>query len=73
MGSLLETESAITAWLRSRLVQVNIDLGVAKWSMTTITDGLASVNEAGGLVRDELHRAERVGLQLHDGLFKAWA
>jgi hypothetical protein len=29
------------------------------------------MNEVDRLVRDEFHRAERVGLQLHDGLFEA--
>jgi len=73
MGCLFETETAITARLRARLIQIDIDLGVAKWSRTTVTDGLAAMNETDRLVRDELHRAERVGLQLHHGLFEARA
>ena len=79
--------------------QINIDLGMAKWSrtyekfprqkfqgffrgregsglalgwLTTVTDSLAAMNDADRLVCDELHRAERVGLQFHDGLFEAW-
>jgi hypothetical protein len=71
MGCLFETEPAITARLRAGLVQVNVDLGMAKWTSATVTDGLAAVNEADGLVRNELHRTKGVGLQLHDGLLEA--
>jgi len=73
MGSLLETETTITARLRTRLIQINIDLGMAEWSRSTVTDGLAAVDEEDRLVRDEFHRTERVGLQLHGGLFEARA
>jgi hypothetical protein len=47
--------------------------GLALGCLTTVTDGLAAMNETDRLVRDELYRAERVGLQLHHGLFKARA
>jgi len=73
MGSLLKSEPTITAWLRTGLVQVDVDLGMAKWTDTAVTDCLAAVDEADGLVRDELHRAERIGLQVHHGLLEARA
>jgi hypothetical protein len=47
--------------------------GLALGRLTTVTDGLAAVDDADGLVRDELHRTEWVGLQLHGGLFEAGA
>jgi len=71
MGSLFETEPAITTRMRARFVQIDVDLGMAKWSRPTVTDGLATVNEAYGLIRNELHRAKGVGLQIHDGLLEA--
>jgi len=71
MGSLFETEPAITARMRARFIQINVDLGMSKWSSATVTDGLASVNELDGLIRYELHRADRVWLQLHGGLLEA--
>lgn len=51
--------------------QINVDLGMSKWSSATVTNGLTSVNVLDGLVRYELHRAERVWLQLHGGLLEA--
>jgi len=62
MWSLFETEPAIAAWLRAWFVQINVDLGMAKWSNAAVAGGFAAMDEANGLVCDELHRAERVGL-----------
>jgi len=73
MRSLLETETTISARLRTGFIHIDINLGVTKWSITAITDGPAAVNEANGFIRDELHCAERVGLELHYGLFEARA
>jgi len=71
MGSLFETEPAITARMRARFVQINVDLGMSKWSSATVTDGLACVNDSDGLICYELHRAERIWLQLHASLLEA--
>jgi len=62
MRILFVSEPAITARSRSRFVQVNVDFWMSQRPRSTVTDGLAAVNEADWLVREELHRTEWIGL-----------
>jgi len=62
MWDLFVSKPAITARSRSGFVQVDVDFRMSQRSRTTVTDGFAAVNEKDGLVREELHRTERIGL-----------
>jgi len=69
---LFEPQSTVSARTRSRLIQIDVDLGVPKRSASTVTYSLATVNYADGFLCYQLHRADRVRLQFHRGLFESW-
>jgi len=62
MRNLFVSKPAITARPRSGFVQVDVDFWMAQWPRATVTDRFAAINETDGLVREELHRTERIGL-----------
>lgn len=62
MRILFVSKPAITARPRSGFVQVDVDFWMSQRPRATITDGFAAVNETDGVVREELHRTERIGL-----------
>jgi len=71
MRSLFKAEAAITAWPRTRFVQVDKYLGVAKRPSSPITNSLPPVHNTDGLVLNQLYCTQWAGLELHECLLKA--
>jgi len=73
MVRLLETETAVTAWTRTWLIQIDVYLGVPQCPSPAVADRLAAINHVDGDVVDECHGTEGIWLELHGCLLKSGA
>lgn len=68
----LESNAAVRAGLRSRLIEVDKHLGVTERASTAVTCGNALTRKTDGFSLDHLDGSERLGLEAHVELFETW-
>jgi len=67
---LLEANATISAGFGTRLVQIDEYFGMTQWTSASVAHSPSAVHKTDRLVVDELHGAERRGLEVHDCLFE---
>jgi len=70
MGRLFKSEAAVATRLRTRLIEIDEDLGMPKCPHPAVADGLATMHKSHRLPADHFHRALRLRLELQSGLLK---
>lgn len=55
------------------VLQARRNMKLSPMPLTSVTNGLPSLNQSNRLIRNHLHSAQRVRLQFHDCLFKSRA
>jgi len=66
-------EPAICARVGAGLIKIDEDFRVTEWASTSVTSCDSGLGQTNWLLCDQVHCAERLGLELHSSLFEARA
>jgi len=70
---LFEPDATVSACTRTWLIQVYVNFWMTQGTSATVANRFPPLHESYRFLRDELHRAQWVRLEVHCSLFESWS